>query len=991
MTVESPARIEVGTGFGDGASALDAGAAAARAALDRIREHEVSALLIYASVAHDLGAVLRGVHEVSGNAPVIGATTAGELLGGLRHRGVVAVALASPDLRVCAAVGQGVSRDWRAALEQALAAPQIRAQIEEGPDAYRRRARRGSRLFAMLFAPGNTRDSGSVAYELLEAFKSRTLGRIPVFAGAAADDWRMEGNAVFLGQDHYGDSLLLAIFETELSFGIALGHGFRASAVRMRVTQAEGRELLSLDGEPAAKVLARKLGTSVADLAQRHITLTTGRTFGTADPMGQYSVNVAAYFTERGGVRMTQPLAAGAELVVMEPVADTIVAAGAETLRKALVRAGTGRPAAVLCHYCALRPRILGEEKAAQEIAEMVQAAGSAPVAGFCSFGEGGFSDDGVSRQNNASIAVLVFGNELSVPAQAAREIERLHAELSARAEMKVLQEALQQTEEAFAVVDAQFRFQYVNPAFTRLFGYRYDEIVGRTVGVIAPDDGPVQTGHDAIARIARIEHPFHGEVHRRAKDGRMVAVLLNVTARRDDAQSVNGYIATYMDIGDRKVVEAKLRESEARFRETFENAPIGMLISAVDGSRLIAANRSFCEFLGYQVQELRGMSLAEVTHPDDLPRALEGLQRIAQESGGTAVLETRYRCKDGRFLWGQATASVVRPGEGLPRYLILQIENIELRKRWALEIAEAKDRLALAMEASQLSLWDFDISQGEVTLDHHWAELIGLPPGATVTTDAQLWGLMHKADLLRVRKARVSAFKGTDERFLEEFRVRTAAGDWKWIRCSGRIVERGADGWALRAIGTILDITDRRTLEEQSRQMAFHDGLTGLPNRRMLEDRMKQLIALARREQLRIGVLFIDLDKFKPINDELGHEVGDWLLRSAAHRMRTALRESDTIARIGGDEFVVLLPDAANAASAIEVAEKIRDTLNETFVTPAGRSLTISSSIGVVMFPQHADNARDLLRHGDEAMYQAKKSGRNAVALFREVAADPH
>jgi diguanylate cyclase (GGDEF)-like protein len=132
--------------------------------------------------------------------------------------------------------------------------------------------------------------------------------------------------------------------------------------------------------------------------------------------------------------------------------------------------------------------------------------------------------------------------------------------------------------------------------------------------------------------------------------------------------------------------------------------------------------------------------------------------------------------------------------------------------------------------------------------------------------------------------------------------------------------------------------------------------------------------------------LLYIDLDKFKPVNDQYGHETGDWLLQQVAQRMLAVLRASDTVARVGGDEFVVLLPDITSDIDALCVAEKIRAGLEVPFVTASGDTLHISSSVGVVLYPDHANTPRDLLRLGDEAMYRAKQSGRNAIEIFAPV-----
>jgi diguanylate cyclase (GGDEF)-like protein/hemerythrin-like metal-binding protein len=190
-------------------------------------------------------------------------------------------------------------------------------------------------------------------------------------------------------------------------------------------------------------------------------------------------------------------------------------------------------------------------------------------------------------------------------------------------------------------------------------------------------------------------------------------------------------------------------------------------------------------------------------------------------------------------------------------------------------------------------------------------------------------------------------------------------------------------------AVVSLEDISERIQMAQQVHELAFFDPLTNLPNRRLALERLSQQLVRGRRSETRLALLFIDLDKFKPINDELGHEVGDWLLQAVAQRILACLRASDTAARLGGDEFVVLLPDQQNSDAAVVVAEKIRHALAQEFVTDQGMVLNISSSIGVALYPDHGTTEKDLLRLGDEAMYQAKKSGRNAVYLCLPMAAE--
>jgi diguanylate cyclase (GGDEF)-like protein len=178
-----------------------------------------------------------------------------------------------------------------------------------------------------------------------------------------------------------------------------------------------------------------------------------------------------------------------------------------------------------------------------------------------------------------------------------------------------------------------------------------------------------------------------------------------------------------------------------------------------------------------------------------------------------------------------------------------------------------------------------------------------------------------------------------------------------------------------LAAIAVLRDNSvARQTAEAEIRRMAYHDRLTNLPNRRMLEDRMQQVLAFAQRKRSKVAVMFVDLDKFKAVNDEFGHETGDWLLQQVAKRMLELLRVSDMVARMGGDEFVILLPDVDKEQDASEVARKVVHELERPFWINGDTALSISASIGIALYPDHARDARDLLRLGDDAMYRSKK-----------------
>lgn len=178
-------------------------------------------------------------------------------------------------------------------------------------------------------------------------------------------------------------------------------------------------------------------------------------------------------------------------------------------------------------------------------------------------------------------------------------------------------------------------------------------------------------------------------------------------------------------------------------------------------------------------------------------------------------------------------------------------------------------------------------------------------------------------------------------------------------------------------------DITDRKIAEDRNQHLAYHDVLTGLPNRSLFRDRVQHAIASAERERSRLALMFVDLDRFKPVNDTYGHGVGDQLLKAVAERLYRCLRKSDSPARLGGDEFVVLLPAIKTERNALEIAEKIRHEMSVPFEID-GLTLEISASIGVAIYPDHADNAQRLVDCADLAMYYAKAEGRNRVRTYQ-------
>jgi signal transduction histidine kinase/CheY-like chemotaxis protein len=423
-------KIRVGCATAKGADAFHTGVRAAREALDQIAGSPLSAVLVFAPVCYDLPRLLAGIQQVVGAAPVFGASSAGEICNSVHERSVVVTILASPYLKVHLGLGQRVSAGWREAVEQAVRTPALWPFFAANDNtAWDELVHQGKSAFAVLFSPGTTQAAESCSHEILEEIKRLSLGRLPIFGGSAAD-WTHQANRVFCGTRAEPDSLILAVCETSLQFGVSVSHGLRPTPHTVTVTRVAGREVLELDGQPAADVYSRLHGTSRQVLGTSGPHLTTGQPLGIRDASGQYTMNLVSHFTPDGGMCLTQPVFEGTRLTLMEVVPEEMIAAGADAMRKAMLRSGERQPAVTVVCDCALRPLTL-RERAAEEIAAIVQMTPNSPVVGFYSFGECGTSDDGACRHNSGAISVLQLGRELSYAARVAQENLRLTAALA--------------------------------------------------------------------------------------------------------------------------------------------------------------------------------------------------------------------------------------------------------------------------------------------------------------------------------------------------------------------------------------------------------------------------------------------------------------------------------------------------------------------------------------------------------------------------------
>ncbi|TFV92010.1 diguanylate cyclase, partial [Oxalobacteraceae bacterium OM1] len=250
----------------------------------------------------------------------------------------------------------------------------------------------------------------------------------------------------------------------------------------------------------------------------------------------------------------------------------------------------------------------------------------------------------------------------------------------------------------------------------------------------------------------------------------------------------------------------------------------------------------------------------------------------------------------------------------------VVLVGGARQRRRTLRALTEAEARWKFALEGSGEGVWDWDLVKQRAQLSKRAAALLQVDAETIPCNQETLDQMVHPDDVALVNKAMQSHFDEATPSYVAEHRVRARDGGWAWILSRGMVVKRALDGTPLRVVGTFSDIHDRKAREEYTRYLAQHDVLTGLPNRSLFTDRLQQALLRAQRDGGSLAVIYFDLDRFKPVNDSYGHETGDKLLAAVAARVRACLRESDTVARMGGDEFAILLPNVTAEADAARV-----------------------------------------------------------------------
>ncbi|MCX7148581.1 MAG: PAS domain S-box protein [Rhodocyclales bacterium] len=530
------------------------------------------------------------------------------------------------------------------------------------------------------------------------------------------------------------------------------------------------------------------------------------------------------------------------------------------------------------------------------------------------------------------------------------------------------------------------------NPRFEEILGYGAGELVGKSTRVYYASDKDWDEMGYRIFEADVYRQTFEDEISFCRRDG--ATIWVHVIGRKLDVPDRQTWIWAYEDITRRHQAEEALRQSygEMEQRVAERTAEVSQqlhfmeqLVEAIPGpvfykdrqGRYLGFNQRYLDFIGKPRSELIGATVYDIA-PRDLADRYQAADEELFNNPGSQVYETQVQPASGErrdVLFHKAT---FMDSDGRVGGIIGIMFDITERKRMEARMQQAATVFDSSAEGITITAPDGSI----IAVNRAFTEITGY-------SEQEVLG----------RNPRILQSDRQDKNFYREmWDTLGHGGRWQgelwnrrkdgslfpeWLTISA---VRNAAGSVLHYVGVFADITEIKRVNELLNHQAHHDHLTGLPNRLLLEDRLRGALLRAQRDQTQVAVLFVDLDRFKNINDSLGHHVGDRVLREVAKRFCFLTRESDTVARMGGDEFLIIMEGIHDSGVASRIADKIIDDLRANPVTlEQEQEFFVCASIGISLFPQDGADSVTLIKHADAAMYRAKERGRNTYEFFSD------
>ncbi|MEO8132953.1 MAG: EAL domain-containing protein [Betaproteobacteria bacterium] len=528
---------------------------------------------------------------------------------------------------------------------------------------------------------------------------------------------------------------------------------------------------------------------------------------------------------------------------------------------------------------------------------------------------------------------------------------------------------------EPVAYLDAKLRFSFINQAYSQLVGRPPEDILGKGIPEVigteaaqyfAPYLERVRTGERATYERLRVEPD--------GKDLWMRGILVPDM----DGTVFNGVYVVIHDISDLKVAQTRLAQREGQLRAFMDGIPAP--VAFIDREwKYEFINRAFVDFTDRPADEIQGRPLKEISPPEDYPRLSALLERAIAGQPVTYERLTPFAKTSPR--WMQVRLVPEHEADGSIGGVFVLLNDIHAQKEGEAAIRHINWVLSSHIENTPMAVmeWDHDFT---LTRWSKRAEAIfGWTAEETLGTSLRQWRLVFEDDIEKVDAVMNEMLNGERNSTTSINRNKRKDGAVIWCEWHNSVLRDDA-GTMLSVLSFVQDISDRVDAQARLETMATHDALTGLPNRVLLHRHLAATLDRARERGQQVALLFIDLDRFKNVNDSLGHRIGDELLQMIGRRLGMALRKGDFLARLGGDEFTVLLENLQNGESAGQVAAKLLDLIQQPYWV-RGHAVHVSASIGLSVFPDDGDDPDTLLKNADVAMYRAKEAGKNVYQFF--------
>ena len=448
------------------------------------------------------------------------------------------------------------------------------------------------------------------------------------------------------------------------------------------------------------------------------------------------------------------------------------------------------------------------------------------------------------------------------------------------------------------------------------------------------------------------------------------------------NAQGESEMYCVDIDIFQRKQAEQALRASESFLRTIIDEIPDPLVLKDKQGNFLLC-NQATATLYNSTPEAMVGKNDGDFGVPKDLADAmLHNVQAIMARGVSEIVFEDSRDAITGELRHYRSIKRPLKDSHGQDQILVLAQDITDVIQAQS-QLKESELRLRYVLEVTRESIWDWHLPSGTVAHNRQWFEVLGYAEGEVASTMQGFVSLIHVDDLSTVNQRLNALLDGSVTQYHSEHRMVRKDGQVIWVQDRGGVVQRDAQGRPERVVGSYTDIRLKRAQQQHLERIAHYDELTGLPNRVLLADVLGRAVARAKRHGTRVAVVCLDLDGFKAINDRHGHAMGDRLLVEIAMRLALTVREGDTVARFGGDEFVAVLVDFTDVHPPLVLVDRLLEAASHPTVI-SDVTLKVSASMGVSFYPQAENTDADqLLRQADQAMYGAKLAGKNRYQLF--------